>query len=294
MALSSTEEDGRVYHNARVLIALRKCLKELKLFYETINSKFIPLVPNEPHPRYFPYPTSFTAGNGTTIDFRYLRSLEDHPTSITYLAEITNQNDAMPPATGDLVKVVVKFVASYGAEVHKFLADKGWAPTLRYYGPLAGPLPDGFAGPARNAPPGLRLHPNPMHMVVMDYIDFQAKRPANAHSQIQEVLSELHTNGYVFGDLRWPNILFDAGGKVKFIDFNWCGRYNMKNCNENLADGRQKQIENMGRVQVGDGDYAYYPLGMSQVEGMWASGMSPLMPILPEHDREMFKKLSWS
>ena len=37
----------------------------------------------------------------------------------------------------------------------------------------------------------------------------------------------LHSEGYVFGDLRGQNILCDADadGKVKLIDFNWCGRY---------------------------------------------------------------------
>jgi hypothetical protein len=42
------------------------------------------------------------------------------------------------------------------------------------------------------------------------------------------------------------------------------------------ADGLQEQIENMDRVQVGDGTYAYYPLAISRIEGMWAADMKPL------------------
>ena len=61
MVLSSTEENDRIYHNARVLVALRDCIEDLREFYMTLNnlnSKSPPFVPNQPHPRYFPYPTS--------------------------------------------------------------------------------------------------------------------------------------------------------------------------------------------------------------------------------------------
>jgi hypothetical protein len=128
MAVSSTEEDIRIYDNARVLVALRECLKKLQNFYETLDAPFLP---NQPHPRYFPYTTSFFE-NGTRTHFRYLKSLEDHPASVTYLAEITSQGSTTDPR----VKVVVKFVTSYGREVHEFLAREGWAPKLRYCGPF--------------------------------------------------------------------------------------------------------------------------------------------------------------
>ena len=44
----------RVYHNARVLIGLRKCLVELQAFYLGLQD-VPPFVANEPHPRYFLY-----------------------------------------------------------------------------------------------------------------------------------------------------------------------------------------------------------------------------------------------
>jgi hypothetical protein len=287
MALSSMEEDSRVYHNARVLIALRKCVKDLGEYYGTLNlkvSKSTPILDGKPHPRYFPYPTSFTLIDGTPdIHFQYQCCLEDHPACVTYLAEITDENGEMK---GD--RVVVKFVASYGEEVHKFLASNGWAPTLRYCGPLGreSELSDGFPGPAKGAPPGLHLGSN-MRMVIMDYIDALPKAPQNAREQINEVLTALHTHGYVFGDLRLPNVLFDQDGKVKLIDFNWCGRYDTK---DTVNDMGGLEV-NVDLAKAGDGPYAHYPLGMSKIEGMWAPGMEPLTPIRPQHDKSMMNKL---
>jgi hypothetical protein len=264
MGLSSTEEDNRVYHNAKVLVTLRKCIKDLQSFYKSVDLEYPPFFPNQPHPRYFPYLTSFTAEDGTVTSFEYLGSLEDDPISVTYLAKITGQSDA----TG--TRVVVKFVASYGKDVHELLAKNGFAPTLRYYGPLRGDGPsDDILRPTGKAPPGLRLHSNLMHMVVMDYIHPLSEPPPDAHDQVREVLKLLHENGYVFGDLRAPNVLFDANDKVKFIDFNWCGRY------------------------TGDGPFVYYPLAMSTIEDMWAPGMKPLTQIRPEHDLLMVDKLQW-
>jgi hypothetical protein len=288
MVLSSTEEDTRVYYNARVLIALHNCLQGLQKYYNDLKlvPRF-PISPNKPHPRYYPHLTSFTKG-GTITHFKYLKALEDDPTCITYLAKIS-QGDVMSLATGGGDKVVVKFVASYGVGVHKFLVQQGWALALRYYSPLRKTgLSNDLPGPARCLP-GLHLH-SPMHIVVMDYIITRSPLPEDAYSQIETVLTLLHAHGYVFGDLRGPNILFDAGG-VKFIDFDWSGWYVQKIHDENLADGQQKQIENMDHIQVGDEHYAYYPLSMSTIKGMWASGMEPLTPILPEHDWEMLKKL---
>jgi hypothetical protein len=290
MALSSTEEDNRVYFNARVLVALRECLVKLQVFYLGLQD-IPPFVANDPHPRYFPYPTSFKAKDGTLTRFRYLASLEEDSGCVTYLAEIPNEAGV----TVDPVKVVVKFVARYGEEVHEFLARKGCAPALRYCGPLPGTKLSGiFPGPAQRAAPGLCLRSDLMHMVVMDYIPPQSNTPPDVHGQIRTILTLLHSEGYVFGDLRKQNILFDADGKVKLIDFNWCGRYDMNIRDEKPPGKVQDQIDkNKNRVQVGDGPYAYYPLSMSTLEGMWAPGMEPLAQIRPRHDWMMLDKLSW-
>jgi hypothetical protein len=291
IALSSTQEDNRIYHNARVLIALRNCLKTLRKYYENLkHSKLIRIVHGKPHPRFFPYTTSFTdAPRRQNVHFRYLGFMQDDPACVTYRAEITDKDGT---ATGD--RVVVKFVASYGEEVHDFLAQVGMAPTLRYCGPFYQKtgLSDDLPRPAQRAPPGLFLRSN-MRMVVMDFIDALPwdQNPQDAREQIREVLTVLHTNGYVFGDLRQPNILFDKDKKVKLIDFDWSGRFNTED-SENLVDGPQEQIDgNMDRAEVGGRSYAHYPLGMSTDQDMWVDGMEPLTPIRPKHDRGMLDML---
>jgi serine/threonine protein kinase len=174
--------------------------------------------------------------------------LEEDAGCVTYLAEIPNEAGVMV----DPVKVVVKFVARYSEEVHEFLARQGYAPALRYYGPLPENKLSGiFPGPAQRAAPGLCLRSDLMHVVVMDYIPPQSNAPPDASGQIQAVLSLLHSKGYVFGDLRKQNILFGADGKVKLIDFNWCGRYDMNIPDEKLPSKVQDLInENRNRVQL--------------------------------------------
>ena len=287
MGLSSTEEDNRVYSNARVLVALRECLVKLQDFYLGLQD-IPPFVANKPHPRYFPYPTSFKAKDGTLTRFRYLKSLEEDAGCVTYLADIPNEAGV----TVDPVKVVVKFVARYGEEVHEFLAREGRAPALRYCGPLPGTKLSGiFPGPAQRAAPGLCLRSDLMHMVVMDYIPPVSNTPPDVRGQIETILTLLHSEGYVFGDLRKQNILFEVG-RVKLIDFNWCGRYDKNIPDEKLPDKVRVQIDkNKNRVQDGDGPYAYYPLSMSTLEGMWAPGMKPLAQIRPQHDWMMLDKL---
>ena len=288
MGLSSTEEDSRVYHNARVFVALRKSLAKLIDFYQNLEH-VPPLAPNQPHPRFFPYPNSFVAEGGSVARFRFLQSLEEDAACVTYLAEILE-------ASGESQKVVVKFVTRYGQEVHQFLARRGHAPTLRYFGPLRETKDLGISSPSvPDIVPGLCLGSDPlMRMVVMDYVRPQPRIPSDARGQIEAILTQLHCEGYVFGDLREQNILFDAKGKVKLIDFNWCGRYKTNIADKNLPTGLQKKIEdNISGIQPAAGPYSHYPLSMSETKDMWAPGMEPLAEIRPKHDWLMLHKLSY-
>ncbi|KAH9052698.1 hypothetical protein EDB87DRAFT_1715971 [Lactarius vividus] len=243
MALSSTEEDIRVYYNAK-----------------SLDGASAPrFVANEPHPRYFPYLTSFTAGDGSVTEFRYLRSLEQDAACVTYLAETLSNKR----------KVVVKFVSRYSKEAGS---------------------PVFFSNPLPQVLTGGRISCTWLSWTIST---LDATPPHDVSAQIQTILTRLHSNGYVFGDLRKQNILFDADGKVKLIDFNWCGRYDMSDTDEGLPDEMRQHIEQNKCVQVGDNPYAHYPLSMSTVKGMWAPGMEPLAPIRPIHDWAMFKRLLW-
>ncbi len=134
--------------------------------------------------------------------------------------------------------------------------------------------------PGQRVASSLYLELNVVYMVIMDYIGKQPKeQPADAGAQIKVVLMELHTNGYIFGDLREPNILFSADLKVKLIDFSWSGRYEKK--------------KGGGKDEMDDSVLAHYLLAMSRIRGMWEEEMKPLRAICPEHDMNMHKRLKW-
>jgi len=171
------------------------------------------LMPGHTHPRFYPYPTSFTE-NGKTVHFKYTRILEEDATCVAFQAKISDLVDD----SNDSPDIVVKFVTRYGTDVHKFLARKDHAPRFRYCGPLSG-VNDEQSPLKPSSQQSSVLSLGPMQMVVMDYASHRAVTPPDAIQQIETVLYKLHCKGYVFGDLRPQNILFDEDGKVKFIDF---------------------------------------------------------------------------
>ncbi|TFK39657.1 hypothetical protein BDQ12DRAFT_744063 [Crucibulum laeve] len=258
---STTQDEPRVYRLARVLLSLRNNLHRLRDYYAEINnSKHIPTFDvSRPHPRNYPYPTSFLdSKSGKTLRFKYVQALENNAKCVTYKAEITDSQ-----GTGAPKDIVVKFVSRYGKTVHEFLAQQNHAPCLRYFGLLDG---QSSTKALDHPAPELPSHALPlcsMNMVVMDYVTTHDKPwPQDAREQISKVLDKLHAGGYVFGDLRSPNVLFDQSNEGKFIDFDWSG----------------------------SDQCTYYPLNLSQ-SIKWADGAGDLLPILPEHDRQMLENL---
>ena len=88
-----------------------------------------------------------------------------------------------------------------------------------------------------------------------------------------------------------PTSFFDKDGKVKLIDLDWAGRYDMKQKDTFLPpDPEQKIHNNIGRVQGSTlTEFVRYPLSLSP-DISWAEGV----PIRPQHDWEMLRKLGWS
>ncbi|KAF7771801.1 hypothetical protein Agabi119p4_6112 [Agaricus bisporus var. burnettii] len=310
IGFGTTHEELRVYQVAKVLLALRNSLRNLENYYEfVVTTKKIPNfnVKGDSHPRHFPYPNSFVSSDGNLVVFEYLGRLERDMRCVIYLARIKG--------TGK--KVAVKFVDRYGAEVHQFLAEEGHAPQLLYYGPL----PEKTIYDSSESIPGTQKPMNTGHqrlglaaapemkMVVMEYITWSKPHLGDlvqSRNKIAAVLEKLRSNGYVFGDLREPNVMFDANEEVKLIDFDWAGRYDIKDLSpvqqadikatwtrlaDTLKPTAEEQIEVDEKLDdFADTPFALYPIMISPTLP-WPDGVAPRSPILPAHDIKMLNNL---
>jgi serine/threonine protein kinase len=182
--------------------ALRNAFEGLKRFYE---------IPSGPIPdpcgyrldktrliAPFPYKDSFTDESDIPRAFKY-RSRLMHA-ALIFLAEYTEpQANATP--------IVVKFTRTYSEDVHRRLANRGFAPELYAVEDLAG---------------GWK-------MVVMEYLSGWEMLGKIAHEErlkykekLQQALGVIHDRELVHGDVRGPNILV-SGDDIKLIDFDHCG-----------------------------------------------------------------------
>jgi hypothetical protein len=213
---SSTDEDTRVLRVASILWALQASLKELAKFYESLqvpnssSTLYRPLT--NAHPRFYPTPTTFPF-KGKTITFRYLEALQPDSTCVTFKAEIIDvpgHHEDFPFRKESFV--VVKFMSRYGNEIHTFLAENGLAPALYHFGEVAewkGAVEARLPHKKPNVQ-GLVLATS--HMVVMDFVDALALdelKNEELGQQTAHSLSLLHCAGFVFGDLRPPNVLLN-------------------------------------------------------------------------------------
>jgi RIO-like serine/threonine protein kinase len=104
-------------------------------------------------------------------------------------------------------------------------------------------------------------------MVVMEYIDSETLDqvkwiPPTFMGQIRCALDVLHGQGYVFGDLRGPNVMITKNEEVKLIDFDWAGIHAK----------------------------SQYPLLISR-NLMWPAGVEALSLMKTEHDDDMLAQL---
>ncbi|EJU06304.1 hypothetical protein DACRYDRAFT_113030 [Dacryopinax primogenitus] len=110
--------------------------------------------------------------------------------------------------------VVVKFTASYSAEAHRILANAGLAPPVLYFERI----PGGLFQVVMSFIQGSTLY---------DYLTDHQPSPKsvqNIISKTEEGLVLLHRAGYVFGDLRTPNLMLPDSGGFMFIDWDMAGR----------------------------------------------------------------------
>jgi serine/threonine protein kinase len=109
-------------------------------------------------------------------------------------------------SSGDESIVVVKFTPSYSKEAHSMLAALKLAPRLW------------FCERVQDA--------GGLYVVVMDYMDSvgYSRQNSKASRCLRQAIKHLHCNGYVFGDLRDPNVLVTQDGSAMLVDFDWCGK----------------------------------------------------------------------
>ena len=113
--------------------------------------------------------------------------------------------------------VVIKFVECYGEEAYQLLAKEHLVPQLLYCGRVGINNNDPIFGE--------------LQMVIMEYVDGETLQevkqvPPRAKEEVICALEILHDKNYVFGDLRWQNIMIMRNEEVKLVDFDWTGKEN--------------------------------------------------------------------
>ena len=262
---ATTCEDAHVFRLSQIFGALQLAVEDLGNYYDRVSKDpgILPLVYNQPHPRFFPHPTGFMVENGARpqwTKFEYIDACSSLPTNVTFIAKVKSSDQ----------KLVVKFVERYGVQAHQLLADAGMAPRLLYCGPLDGEINigDEAGSHAQDTSEICGLYVGQIRMVIMEYIEGDAMSeerpvPENARTQIEEAIQRLHDAQLVFGDLRAPNIMV-SGDKVFFIDFDWAGE-----------EGKVRYPRNLSRR-------IRWPNAAEELE---------MKPILKEHDLFMLRQL---
>ncbi|KAG9310575.1 hypothetical protein JVU11DRAFT_9130 [Chiua virens] len=243
----STHDDVQFHRIARVFYALRESIEKLDLWYKSLEAKpaWNPSV-KEPHARFFPFPRTYLEG-GNPVEFEYQTPLEEDVSCVTYRARTTGTNPK---------DIVVKFVTSYGEDAHRMMATAGYAPEILYCGKI-------------DVTDNMPSYGN-LRMVVMKYVNGwtledalkQNKVPTSFETDIRNAFKHLHDGGYVYGDLRRPNVMITSEGGLKLIDFDWAGKK----------------------------DEARYPIAISG-SIRWPAGVQGLGLIQQEHDLVMLEGL---
>ncbi|KAJ3810266.1 hypothetical protein F5876DRAFT_42169 [Lentinula aff. lateritia] len=196
-------DDEQVHRIAHVLYALRLSLVELNEYYARLSSPVVE--PGHIPPRFCPSISSFSIRK-TKIPFVYAYPLQHNPASVTFKATRTDTKES----------VVIKFVRQYGHDVHKLMAAHGLAPKLLSFSPL-GELYGNLNLVAMEFIEGKTLH---------DAYDISQPLPDSVKNSVRKGLDLLNKEGFVFGDLRRPNVMLADGDepaekRIRFVDFDW-------------------------------------------------------------------------
>ncbi|KAJ6576866.1 hypothetical protein DFH09DRAFT_837411, partial [Mycena vulgaris] len=221
-----TWEDYEHYRVARILQALDICFRTLDKYYSELS-------PRPAHPLGAAQHFTMFATKGKTYAISYLERLVDDPNSqhrTIFVGDCTSGDQT--------IRCVIKFTSSYNATVHRHMEELEGAPPLLYCAqePSVGNL----------------------WVAIMHYVDQPSERVTvspQAFQRLRDRVASVHKKGYVFGDLRRPNILIDDKDELLVIDYDWSGPAKHK----------------------------LYPRTLN-TKIAWADGVEPGLPIEAAHD----------
>ena len=237
-----------VLRTAQVFKALRDGLDELGAYYAELrppirsNSEAYSATPFiGPHLRELNY------GN-TSMKLRYSSRISYEKDKAVFKAHAVTDDRTVDQ------DVAVKFTSKYCREAHELLADHDppFAPKLLFCEKMAD-----VGG---------------LWVVVMDYVESHAAAadPSTAatekvkmKAEVGKAIQVLHDAGFVFGDLRDPNIIQASSEKMFLVDFDWAGR---------------------------EGE-ARYPATINMTDIVWGEGTVRCGLVKKEHDLFMLDRL---
>ncbi|KZV81583.1 hypothetical protein EXIGLDRAFT_844488 [Exidia glandulosa HHB12029] len=224
LQLLDQDRTAAAEHIVHVFASLSMAIATLRDFYQTLP--FDP-IPTFIQPTY-KIPDRIVNWVGTPFP------LQPRSNRMVFFADVES-----PTYTGP---VVIKFPRTYSVDAHRKMEALRAAAPLVYYA---------FDDVLRR------------HVVVTQRLGEPGEVLEDELQHLRNALEEYHREGFVFGDLRSPNVVRDLDDqrRLKLIDFDWAGR--------------QKE--------------ARYPAINAEID--WAAGVKSFAFILPEHDMAMLAKL---
>lgn len=202
LGCSRVLDDQQVLRVARLMQALRLSISELNTYYKNLTPPDVQS--GHIHPRFCPRINSFSF-DGKEVPFTYIQPLELDPSCVVFKVQRTDTGSPL----------VIKFVRRYGEAGHRFMADRGLAPKLLSFQDL-GDRYDNLCLVAMEFVNGQTLH------------DVYGARPLpdTVKEAVRKGLEVLSEGGFIFGDLRRPNVMVTEDGTIFFIDFDWVDKEN--------------------------------------------------------------------
>lgn len=180
--------------------------------------------------------------------------------------------------------VVVKFPCRYNKEAHEILAAQELAPKLHFCGRIMGGL----------------------WMVVMDRIkdadenDFSVDAlPVGAYEDVERAIRLLHEKGFVFGDLRRPNIVVVSRGVEAGTASSETPRMPREARSQKrslIRSGATAESRQEGALLIDfdwcgkESEEAKYPATLNDTgEIKWAKGVKRLGLMKKDHDKQLLR-----